>query len=260
MKFLKHLLVITLTFPLSGCQKDTIPEGIYRTDIEEGSYEETWFTVNGRKAKIDEIKSNNDLIIVCLSVEHNKTIKKVKRGYRYSVNLNQPKSTIRLYGSSNSTLFLTLALDYKWEFNEGTIIQKDKKGNTLTTYKLPDTPTKSVMELTSLLKQEEHDVFTQSKEVEGASYRLLLAQAMNKTPEALIKLTQLRFVGDAGEEHNKVLLNLLTIWGDKNFSKTIASLTPEEKSTLKAMLNHSSKLWEKEFPLTLKVLNQKEQP
>lgn len=54
-------------FNLPGCKRAGIPEGVYKPEEEN----QIWFNLNGRKAKIDAIKSHNNLLIFCFTVEHN---------------------------------------------------------------------------------------------------------------------------------------------------------------------------------------------
>jgi hypothetical protein len=253
MKIAKILLILCLLFGLSsisGCKREEIPEGIYKPEEEK----QGWFTLNGRKAKIDAIKPDNKRLIFYFTVEHNNSTNKVERDYRYSL---CPNTTIKLFGSSNSSLFLKLALDYNWSLDNGAIIQTDRKGETIAEYSPLNHEVKALMELNAILKEENNNLFFQSEEFEGTSYRLLLSQAITKNQDALIKLSQLQFMGEAGEEHCKVFLNLLKLWGDPQFSKTISSLPPEEKLTLREMLNYTGYNWEENFPLTSNILNQK---
>jgi hypothetical protein len=250
----KIFLILCLLFGLfnlSGCKSKEIPEGVYKPEEQN----QIWFTLNGRKAKIDAIKPYNKRLIFYFTVEHNNSTNKVERDYKYSL---KPNTTIKLFGSSNDSLFLKLALDSQWSLNDRAIIQTDKKGKTIAEYSPLNHEAKALMELNALLKEENNNLFFQSEEFEGTSYRLLLSQAITKNQDALIKLSQLQFMGEAGEEHCLVFLNLLKLWGDPQFSKTISSLTPEEKLTLKGMLDYTGYNLEENFPLTSNILNQKD--
>ncbi len=77
--------------------------------------------------------------------------------------------------------------------------------------------------LETTVKMEEYggSIFTQAR-LDKIDYRPILRRAIDHDEKALASLFTMRFMGEGGETHCANLLQLMKLWGDDEFSKTLA--------------------------------------